>query len=90
MSEYRCKAQNNYYSCYFVNLGNYTKGRFGSVSFNPPLSDVPPYKEVHYRNPNYDSLTKPSTDVSCNYPSITNAYVYDNCDQYYSNKCNKI
>jgi hypothetical protein len=83
MSEYK-KAN----SCYFLNLGNYTNGRFGNVHFNPPLSDIPPYKEVHYKKPNYNSLTH-SKNVVCNYQSINNAYV-DNCDNYYSNKCDKI
>lgn len=77
-------------SCYYVNLGKYTKDSFGRVAFNPPLSNPPPYKCVSYNTPNYDSLTRKSVDTVCGYSSINNAYISDNCNQYYTNKCNKL
>jgi len=76
------------YSCYYLNLQGYCNNGFGRVRFYPPLSDAIVYKDVHYRNPNYNSLAgkQESSNLVCGFHSIQNAYP-DACSTFYTNKC---
>jgi hypothetical protein len=67
---------------YYVNLNNYTKGRFGNTNFIPFLSDPIEQNVISYNLDDYDSLIKKDKTVNKNdnYACFTNAYQKPICE----------
>lgn len=67
--------------CYYVNLATYTKGLFGNINFNPPLTDPVPKTIVSYKMNNYESLTLPVEKCSHNTYSYTTFATFNDAYQ---------